>query len=96
MAEEDEEEKTNLLRIVDVVWEDRYFSQITKFHVIAVLLVSVNHNVLVIGTFTKQTFASMMHRFLTEYFDSSNAGLAMKQWLAFRDKERDFHTNAKC
>ena len=96
MAKEDEDSEMDLHHIAEIVWEDRYLSQITELHVVAALLVPQNHNIQVIGVSTSQAFFSIMHRFFAEYLNVEEAKSAMKQWLSFRNQEDGFYPASEC
>ena len=91
-----EDDETDLNHIAQVIWEDRYLSQITELHVVAALLLPQNHAIKVLGVSTEPTFAPLMHRFFNQHLTSAEAATAMKQWLAFRDQEDGFHTSSEC
>ncbi len=91
-----EEDDSNLHYIIDVMWKDRYFNQMTKFHVMTTLLLSHNHAAKMIEIFTKQVFSFIMHRFFDQFLISQNAKSAMKAWLLFRDQETKFHHTCEC
>ncbi len=74
-----EEDDSNLQYIADVVWEDRYLTQITELHVVAALLIPQNHNIKVIEVFTEQAFSFIMHRFFGQYLKVEDARLVIKQ-----------------
>ncbi len=76
--------------------KNRYLNQITKFHVMTVLLLSQNYDIRVIETFTKQAFSFIMHRFFNQYLNSQNAKSVMKTWFFFQDQKTKFHHTCEC
>ncbi len=92
-----EEENADLLYIADVIWEDRYLSQIKELHVMTALLLSQNHAIKMIEISTKQAFSPIMHKFFDQYVKKNEyARLVMKEWLSFRDQKIEFHQDAEC
>ncbi len=92
-----EEDNSNLHYIIDVMWKDRYLSQITKLYVMTALLLSQNHVIRVIEIIIERAFSLIMHKFFDQYIKKEeNSRLAMKEWLSFRDQEARFHQNAEC
>ena len=96
MAEEESDSEADLYHIAHVVWEDRYLSQITELHVVASLLLPQNRTIKVVGVTTEHAFSSIMHRFFARYLNAEDSIVAMRQWLAFRDQEDEFHANSEC
>ena len=89
-------DETNLNHIVTITWKNKYFNQIIKFHVIAVLLLPQNHVIKMIEMSFKLSFFIIMHDFFHRHFVSTDAVLVMKEWLAFHDQKDGFHTIFEC
>ena len=74
------DEETNLVHIVEVIWENRYLNQTTELHMIAALLLSQNHVMKMIEVSSKHAFRSIMHRFFHRYLDTNiDAAFVMKE-----------------
>jgi hypothetical protein len=79
MIEEDEDNETDVRLIAQNVWEERYLSQIVDIHVIAALLILINHAIKIVDVSTVHAFSSIMHRFFNHHINAEDATIVMKQ-----------------